>query len=182
MSQYSLHEPVCGLLHSHRQGISRFPQIGVVFLTFKKICTTKSKTQFFLHSLIFFRSVGKNPHPRQIGSSVAPFRSHGACLTTVECPGFGFHARLMPGFLSPLFLLSLRFTYSSAAPKHFGSAWSACTGKRAVGQAVNPISQAFAHVHIYDRVPRLPRMLCPDDETSALCHQTIALKGRRFMH
>ena len=29
--------PFCGLLHSHRQGISRFPQIGVVFLTFKNV-------------------------------------------------------------------------------------------------------------------------------------------------
>jgi len=29
--------PFCGLLQSHRQDISRFPQIGFVFLTFKKI-------------------------------------------------------------------------------------------------------------------------------------------------
>ena len=32
--------PFCGHLHSHRQGISRFPQIGVVFLTFKKVCVS----------------------------------------------------------------------------------------------------------------------------------------------
>ena len=43
MSQYSLHEPVCGLLHFHRQGISRFPQIGVVFLLFKRFVPPNRK-------------------------------------------------------------------------------------------------------------------------------------------
>jgi len=33
----------CGLLHSLRQGIPRFPQIGVVFLTFKKIVPQNAK-------------------------------------------------------------------------------------------------------------------------------------------
>ena len=36
LNQFLSTNPLCGLLHSLCQGISRFPQIGVVFLTFKK--------------------------------------------------------------------------------------------------------------------------------------------------
>ena len=39
--------PFCGLLHSHRQGISRFPQIGVVVLTCKKIVPLNRKHKIF---------------------------------------------------------------------------------------------------------------------------------------
>ena len=39
--------PFCGLLHSHRQGISRFPQIGIVFLTFKKFVPLNRKHKIF---------------------------------------------------------------------------------------------------------------------------------------
>jgi len=122
MSQYFLHEPVLWTSSPPSPGYFSIPSDWRRVPNIQKSCTTKSKTQIFLHALIVFRSVGKNPHPSKIGSRVAPFRNHGACLTTAECPGFGLHAREMPGFLSPLLLLLLRFTYSSAAPKHFRSA------------------------------------------------------------
>jgi len=71
----------------------------------------------------------------------------------------------MPEFLSPLLFLFLGFHVivggAEALQKllngmHYG------TGKRAVGRAVHPISLAFVYAHIYDGVPRLLRMLCPD--------------------
>ena len=61
----------------------------------------------------------KNRHASQIGCRVAPFWIHWACLTTAECPCLGLYAREMPGFLSPLLLLLLPFTYSLAAQNHF---------------------------------------------------------------
>jgi len=61
----------------------------------------------------------KKTHASQIGCRVAPFRIYWACLTTVECPCLGLYVREMPGFLSPLLLLLLSFTYSSAALNQF---------------------------------------------------------------
>jgi len=102
--------PFCGLLHSHRQGISRFPQIGVVFLIFKKIVPPNRKHKIFCTPSLSFEMRAKKPHASQIGCRVALFRIHWACLTTVECPCLGLYAREMPGFLSPLLLLLLPFT------------------------------------------------------------------------
>jgi len=54
--------PFCGLLHSHRQGISRFPQIGVVFLTFKTFVPPNRKHKIFCTpSLSFDQWAKKNP-------------------------------------------------------------------------------------------------------------------------
>ena len=66
-----------------------------------------------------FDQWAKKPHASQIRCRVAPFSNHWACLTTAEYPCLGLYAREMPGFLSPLLLLLLSFTYSSAAPNHF---------------------------------------------------------------
>ena len=66
-----------------------------------------------------FNQWAKTPHASQIGCRVAPSRNHWACLTTAKCPCLGLYAREVSGFLSPLLLLLLPFTYSSAAPNHF---------------------------------------------------------------
>ena len=118
-SIFSSRTRFCGLLHSLRQGISRFPQIRVVFLTFKKIVPLHRKHKIFCTPSLSFDQWANKPHASQIGCRVAPFRNHWACLTTAECPCLGLHAREMPGFLSPLLLLLLPFTCSSAAPNHF---------------------------------------------------------------
>ena len=76
-------------------------------------------TNFSISPSLSFEQWAKNPHASQIGCRVAPFWIHWACLTTAECPCLGLYAREMPGFLSPLLLLLLPFTYSSAAPNHF---------------------------------------------------------------
>ena len=106
-------------IYFHRQGIIRFLQIGIVFLTFKKIVSLNRKHKIFCTPSLSFEQWAKNCHASQIGCRVAPFRNHWACLTTAECPCLGLYAREMPGFLSPLLLLLLPFTYSSAAPNHF---------------------------------------------------------------
>ena len=93
-----------------------------MFLTFKKFVPLNRKHKNFCTPSLSFEQWAKNPHASQIGCRVAPFWIHWACLTTAECPCLGLYAREMPGFLSPLLLLLLPFTYSSAAPNHFRKA------------------------------------------------------------
>jgi len=59
MSQYLSTNPFFGLLDSHRQGISRFPQIGVVFLTFKQFVPPSRKHKFFCIPSGSFLSVNR---------------------------------------------------------------------------------------------------------------------------
>jgi len=59
--------PFCGLLHSHHQGISRFPQIGVVFLTFKKFVPPNRKHKNFRTPSLSFDQWAKKTHASQIG-------------------------------------------------------------------------------------------------------------------
>jgi len=54
--------PFCGLLHSHRQGISRFPQIGVVFLTFKKIVPLNRKHKIYCTPSLSFKTLASIQH------------------------------------------------------------------------------------------------------------------------
>ena len=61
--------PFCGLLHFHRQGISRFPQIGVVFLRFKKFVPPNRKHKVSCTPSLSCDQWAKNPHASQIGCS-----------------------------------------------------------------------------------------------------------------
>jgi len=69
LSQYSLHDPFCGLLHSLSQGISRFPQIGVVFLTFQKFVPLNQKHQIFCTPSLSFDQWAKNPTSARSGAA-----------------------------------------------------------------------------------------------------------------
>jgi len=64
LSQYSLHEPVLWTSSLPLPGYFSIPSDWCRVVDFLKNCTTKSKTQNFLHVLLVFRSVGKNT-PRQ---------------------------------------------------------------------------------------------------------------------
>jgi len=148
--------------------ISLFLQIGSVFLTFQTFVpppNPKHKFRCTPSSSFDLWAVGKKTHPSNIRSHVAPWRNHWACLTAVECPGFGLHPCEMPEFLSPLLFLFLGFHVivggAEALQKRLNGMYCS-TGKRAVGRAVRPISLAFVYARIYDEVPRLLQMLCPD--------------------
>ena len=105
----------------------------------------------------------KNRHASKIRSHVAPCGKHEPCLTTSECPGFRHHPRERPEFLSPLFLLFLRFLIDfSAAPKHCRNASTAFTGMRAGGRAGHSTRLGLVHALIIRWAPRLLSMQCPE--------------------
>ena len=127
--------PFFGLLHFHGQGISRFPQIGVLFLTFKKFVPLNRKHKIFSAPSLSFDQWAKKSHASQIECRSAPFSNHWACLTMAECPCLGFMLVKCLGSSAHYFF---RCCHSRTHRRRWitsQSAWSACNGKR--GTAYN---------------------------------------------
>jgi len=70
--------------------------------------------------------------------------------------------REMPGFLSPLLLLLLPFTYSSAALNHFAKRLIGMQWEESPLPSCPPDSWVFVYVHSYGGVLRRLRVLCPE--------------------